>query len=164
VALTLTSPSFNHSGTIPNEFTCDGRNVLPELNWSDAPDGTESFVMICNNTDVPEDCRDKVPDLIWVHFVLFNIPSFVRTLSQGMDQGPRGSICGLNSWGYNNYRGPCPPHPKHHRYFFKLYALDTKIDLKKSAGKKDVLQAMKNHVLSEVTLMGCYLRQQFQAA
>lgn len=162
MALTLTSPAFFHEGEIPAQYTCDGEDLFPGLQWSDIPQGTKTFVLICDDPDVPEALIDKVPDLTWDHLVVFNIPASIQNLPQGRFQCPLDATCGTNSWIRQDYGGPCPPNPKHHRYFFKLYALDIRLNLNSSARKKDVLQAMKGHILGEAILMGRYMRQQFK--
>lgn len=164
MALTLKSSAFKHEGDIPSSYTCDGEDLFPGLEWSDAPEGTKSFVLICDDPDVPETLRDKVPDLTWDHLVIFNIPSSTQEIAQGIFHCPSGAICGTNSWSRNDYGGPCPPNPKHHRYFFTLYALDRDLNLEASAGKKDVLKAMEGHVLGKTTLMGRYLREQIKGS
>jgi len=162
MSLTLSSPVFQHEGEIPREFTCDGEDKSPELNWKGVPEGTESFVLICDDPDVPEDLREHAPDLMWDHWVLFNIPKTCTQIAENEKTGPAGSICGKNSWGRNDWGGPCPPNPQYHRYFFKLYALDSQLNLDASADKKAVQAAMQGHILEETVLMGKYLRDAFK--
>jgi hypothetical protein len=160
MALTLTSSAFQNEGDIPAEYTCDGKDLFPGLQWSDIPDGTQTFVLICSDPDVPEELRSKVPDLVWDHLIMFNIQDSTRSISQGDFRCPAGAVCGKNSWGQQSYGGPCPPDPKYHRYFFTLYALDTTLKLDASAEKSDIIKAIDGHILGKATLMGRYIRQQ----
>ncbi len=162
MALTLTSPTFTQGGDIPKEFTCEGGDQFPGLQWDGAPAGTACFVIICDDPDVPETLRSAVPDLVWDHLVIFNIPTNIKNIKQGAFECPKGGTCGTNSWGREDYGGPCPPNPKAHRYFFTLYALDTTLSLQGSARKKDVLKAIEGHVLDKTVLMGHYLKEEFK--
>jgi len=162
MTLKLTSPSFANQDEIPSKFTCDADDLSPELNWSGAPANTKSFVLICDDPDVPEDNRQYAPDLIWDHWVLFNIPPTTTKLEEGVNKLPAGTIVGLNSWGRNDYGGPCPPNPQHHRYFFKLYALNTMLKLDDKANKKQVIEAIKGHIIEKTELVGKYIKNQFK--
>ncbi|MDY7109994.1 MAG: YbhB/YbcL family Raf kinase inhibitor-like protein [Planctomycetota bacterium] len=150
--LEVTSPSFAHEGPIPMEFTCDGADVSPALSWTAGPDGTAGYALIMDDPDAP---REEP----WVHWVAWNIPepSLVdaiparETLDDGMRQG-------MNTWPKLGYRGPCPPGGTH-RYYFKVYALDTTLDLPSSTDKDALFQAMEGHILAEGVLMGTYQRQ-----
>lgn len=152
MALVLTSPSFGEGGTIPAEFTCDGEDRSPALAWSGAPPKTASFALICDDPDAPAGN--------WVHWVVLNLPPESTGLPEGVpasrDLGG-GGIHGKNSWGRLGYGGPCPPSGTH-RYYFKLYALDTSLDLSANPTKADVVRAMEGHVLAEGQLMGRYKR------
>ena len=141
----LKSPAFDHEGFIPSKYTCQGEDVNPELVIEDVPEGTKSLVLIMDDPDAPMGT--------WDHWVVWNIPPNVTVI--GEDNVPPGAIIGKNSWGKNEYGGPCPPSGVH-RYFFKLYALDTELDLGPSSTKHDVEEAMKGHVLAEAVLMGKY--------
>jgi Raf kinase inhibitor-like YbhB/YbcL family protein len=162
MALTLTSPAFTQGGDIPQECTCDGPETFPGLEWSSAPEGTQSFALICSDPDVPETLRSHVPDLIFNHLILFNIPASIQALPRGPFKCPTGAICAKNSSGDTNYIGPCPPDPKHHRYFFDLYALNSRLELDTSVGRKELLQKMEGHILAKTTLIGRYLKQKFK--
>jgi Raf kinase inhibitor-like YbhB/YbcL family protein len=151
--LKLTSPAFNEGGTIPKEYTCDGMDKSPELNWNGTPEGTRSFSLICDDPDAPAGT--------WVHWVIYGIISRSNNLSDGVPASESvmgGVLQGRNSFGNIGYGGPCPPRGKPHRYFFKLYALDTELSLKSGAGKEELLKAMKGHILEESQLMGKYGR------
>jgi Raf kinase inhibitor-like YbhB/YbcL family protein len=148
----LTSIIIGHEQPIPEYHTCDGEDVSPPLDWNDSPEGTQSFALIMDDPDAPGGT--------WVHWVLFNIPSETRSLRENIAPDAQladGSMHGINSWGRPGYGGPCPPSGTH-RYFFKLYALDTTLDLDDSADKEQVLAAMEGHVLAEAELMGTYSR------
>jgi hypothetical protein len=149
----LTSPAFEHEGTIPAKFSCDGQDIAPALTWVGVPEGTESFVLIVDDPDAPIGT--------WVHWVVYNLPASTTSLPEGASANsvlPAGALEGQNGWKRADYGGPCPPRGEH-RYFFKLYALDTTLDLDPGATRKaDVEKAMKGHVLDEAILMGRYER------
>lgn len=148
----LTSEAFAQGESIPRKYSCDGDDISPPLSWSDPPEGTESFALICDDPDAPVGT--------WVHWVVFNIPAEKRALQENIPAQDRlsdGSLHGRNSWRRRDYGGPCPPRGTH-RYFFKLYALDTMLDLEAGAKKKQVLRAMEGHVLAQAELMGTYSR------
>lgn len=153
--LTLTSSVFEHEGLIPQEYTCDGeRTKNPPLVFSGVPETAISLVIICDDPDVP---RQIKPDGVFDHLVLFNIP--VETA--GLREGELIGVVGVNGRGEEGYSGPCPPtqyEPTEHRYFFRLYALDTMLPLEAGASKEDVLSALANHVIEHATLMGRYAR------
>ncbi len=146
----LTSPAFDHGKPIPRKYTCKGKDISPPLEWKNPPEGTRSFALIVDDPDAPMGT--------WDHWVLYNIPAEKRSLPEGMPTDsklPDGSRNGKNSWHRLGYGGPCPPSGTH-RYFFRLYALDTTLDLPSGAGKKEVLRAMEGHVLAQAELMGTY--------
>ena len=145
----LTSPAFDHQGTIPAVYTCDGDDISPCLRWDDVPPETQSFVLICDDPDAPMGT--------WDHWVLYNLPSGCGGLAEAIQDLPSGTLIGENSWGKCEWGGPCPPDRKH-RYFFKLYALDQALDLKAGATKDVVLKAMAGHILAQAELMGRYAR------
>ncbi len=152
MAFTLSSPAFVAGTQIPVRYTCDGNDESPPLSWRDAPAGVQSFALIMDDPDAPMGT--------WVHWVIFNIPASSIGLPAGVPPQPRlkdGSIQGVNSWRRIGYGGPCPPRGQH-RYFFKLYALDTRLSLGSSATKTDLLQAMQGHILAQTELMGVYRR------
>jgi Raf kinase inhibitor-like YbhB/YbcL family protein len=148
----IQSSAFKEGEKIPSKFTCDGENVSPHLSWSDFPNGTKTFALIVDDPDAPGG--------IFVHWVVYNIPSNVTSLPEGttFQNLPKGANQGTNHFGDNDYGGPCPPSGTH-RYYFKLYALDSEVQLKTGAGKRDLLIAMEGHILAEAQLMGKYERQ-----
>lgn len=152
--LEIKTDAFENGGYIPDRYTCDAQDFSPFLSWSDIPEGTETFALICDDPDAPFK--------VWVHWVLFNIPKEVRELKENITEEELvalGIISGTNDFGRNIYQGPCPPSGKPHRYFFKLYALDTKLSLGKEATKKEVVEAMQGHIISEAKIVGFYQRQ-----
>ena len=144
--LTITSPAFANQTKIPAQYTCNGKNDSPQLNWQGAPAGTKSYVLIMDDPDAPNGT--------WVHWVLFNLPANLNQLALAAEL-PDGAISGKNSWDQTGYGGPCPPNGTH-RYFFKLYALDTILTINSSVTKADVLNAMQNHILANCELVGLY--------
>ena len=149
----LTSTAFNEGATIPKTFTGDGEDRSPPLNWSDVPGKTKSFALICDDPDAPLGT--------WVHWVIFNIPADQHELAEGApSEGTlaSGAKQGKNDFKKIGYGGPAPPKGKPHRYYFKLYALDSMLELNEGASKKDVEQAMKGHILASGQLMGLYGR------
>jgi len=151
--LEVLSPAFKHKSNIPVKYTCDGENISPPIRWSGAPEGTKSFALICDDPDAPMGT--------FVHWVIFNIPADSTELEEalpGVKKLKSTAIQGKNNFGKIGYLGPCPPKGKPHRYFFKLYALDTKLDLKAGIDKKTLLKTMKGHILAKGELMGYYKR------
>jgi len=146
---TLKSPAFQDQGEIPATFTCDAEDVSPPLEWCDVPQGSKSLVLIVDDPDAPMGT--------WVHWVVFNIPPEAGALSQGVSHLPAGALEGINDFRRIGYGGPCPPGGVH-RYYFKLYALDTLLTLRSGAAKAELLKAMQGHVLAEATLMAKYRR------
>lgn len=145
----LHSPVFSEGNSIPTKYTCEGKNVSPPLEFQEVPHNTKSLALIIDDPDVPHTLR---PDGMYDHWVLFNMPPHMRLLDEGAS--PAG-VEGKNTGGKNGYTGPCPP-DREHRYFFKLYALDTLLDLKTGATKKEVERAMTGHILAQTSLMGRY--------
>jgi Raf kinase inhibitor-like YbhB/YbcL family protein len=153
MSLHLTSPVFNEGQPIPTKYTCDGADGSPPLHWSNAPPDTKSFALICDDPDAPMGT--------WVHWVLYNLPATTTGLPDKLPTSetlPDGSKQGLTDFKRTGYGGPCPPPGKEHRYFFKLYALDTELELKPRATKQQLLNAMQGRVLAEASLMGVYQR------
>jgi Raf kinase inhibitor-like YbhB/YbcL family protein len=152
--LAITSPAFAEGDAIPVECTCEGADASPRLEWSGAPNGTKSFALIVDDPDAPDPAK---PKMTWVHWVLYNIPADATALPEAVtpDALPEGTLEGKNDWKRTGYGGPCPPIGRH-RYFFKLYALDSRLSDLNSPTKKDLEQAMKGHILAEVQLMGTY--------
>ncbi|RMF58605.1 MAG: YbhB/YbcL family Raf kinase inhibitor-like protein [Calditrichaeota bacterium] len=150
--LKLTSSAFKEGGMIPMKYTCDGIDISPPLSWDKAPEGTRSFALICDDPDAPAKT--------WVHWVIFNIPGDQTELPENVPpqkQLPFGAIQGTNDFRKIGYGGPCPPGGVH-RYYFKLYALDTLLDLPAGATKEDLLKAMEGHIIAQGQLMGRYQR------
>jgi Raf kinase inhibitor-like YbhB/YbcL family protein len=153
MALNLKSSAFSEGGDIPRKFTCDGPDVSPELTWDEGPSGTQSFCIIMDDPDAPAGT--------WVHWVYYDIPNTSRGLPEGIPkigEVKDGGKHGRNDFGRLGYGGPCPPRGPAHRYFFKLYALNTRLDLQPGARKSDVEKAMKGHILAQTQLMGRYKR------
>jgi Raf kinase inhibitor-like YbhB/YbcL family protein len=153
MTIELSSTAFHEGETIPRQYTADGRDVSPPLRWSDPPQGTQSFALVCDDPDAPRGT--------WVHWVLFNLPTDRRELEEGVPARETlagGARQGKNDSGKIGYGGPAPPRGKPHRYFFKLYALDTTLDLPAGATKAQLLEAMQGHILAEGQLMGRYGR------
>jgi Raf kinase inhibitor-like YbhB/YbcL family protein len=151
MAFELTSPAFAPGQPIPAKYTCDGQDISPPLQWHDAPQGTQSFALIMDDPDAP--AGD------WVHWLLFNLPADLRQLPENAAL-PHGSQEGKNSWGRFEYGGPCPPRGTH-RYFFKLYALNTTLDRAAGNSKAQLLKAMARQTLAQAELMGIYTRQKY---
>jgi hypothetical protein len=152
-ALELKSPAFKDGEYIPDKYTADAEDVSPPLFWKDAPANTKSFVLICDDPDAPVGT--------WVHWVIFNIPGDATRLDEDIPKTPRlpdGTTQGINDFRKLGYGGPSPPPGRPHRYFFKLYALDTLLSLKPEATKKQVLKAMQGHIIDQATLISLYKR------
>ncbi len=145
--LKISSPAFAHQGSIPARYTCDGGDASPPLVVENVPAGARSLALIVDDPDAPAG--------MWVHWVLWNIPASTREIHE--DSVPAGGVQGKNDWGRNRYGGPCPPSGTH-RYFFKLYALDTALNLDAVANKKSLERAMAGHVLARAELVGTYRR------
>jgi Raf kinase inhibitor-like YbhB/YbcL family protein len=152
----LLSPAFTEGERIPEKFTINGEDKSPPLKWDDIPDGVTEFALIMDDPDVP------LP-ITWIHWVIYCIPGTVRELAEAIPRNPdyEGIKQGRNSWLWNNigYRGPAPPSGhKAHRYRFRLYALDKNLTIPAKASKKQVLKAIKGHVIAEAQLVGIYSR------
>ena len=149
----ITSTAFPNGGMIPKKFTCDGPDVSPQLSWKEAPAARQSFALIMDDPDAPA--------RTWVHWVLYNLPTNTGELPDGVEkqeQLANGAMQGRNDFRRIGYGGPCPPSGTTHRYYFKLYALDTKLKLKAGATKPELERAMQGHILGEAELMGRYGR------
>jgi Raf kinase inhibitor-like YbhB/YbcL family protein len=148
----LESIVFTPNQLIPPTYTCDGKDISPPLSWSEPPEGTNSLVLIVDDPDAP--------DRTFVHWVLYNLPPTIRQLPEGLPHQPEltlGGIQGKNDFDRYGYGGPCPPSGTH-RYFFKLYALDTELDLEPGATKAEVIKAMAGRILADAELIGRYSR------
>lgn len=149
----LTSPAFTSGDVIPRRYTCEGEDLSPPLHWSAAPAGTKSFALVADDPDAPVGT--------WVHWVIYDLPHDLRGLPEGVpakDRLPDGTLQGVNDFKRVGYGGPCPPPGKPHRYDFRLYALDGRLNLKPRATKAQLLDACKGHVLAEAQLMGRFGR------
>jgi hypothetical protein len=140
----LKSPEFEHNGTIPKKFTCEGNDISPALSIEGMPEKAQSLALIVDDPDAPMGT--------WIHWVVFDIPPAAE-IKENTIPGKQGS----NDFGRNNYGGPCPPTGTH-RYFFKLYALDAKLNLKEGVSSRDLEKAMEGHVLDKAELIGLYKR------
>jgi Raf kinase inhibitor-like YbhB/YbcL family protein len=138
----ITSPEFDNSASIPARFTCQGEDVSPALNIAGIPEGAQSLALIIDDPDAPGGT--------WVHWVVFDIP-----VGAGIDEGSVPGKQGRNDFGKNDYGGPCPPSGTH-RYFFKVYALDTMLNLNEGISKQELEGAMQEHILAEAELIGVY--------
>ncbi len=149
----LSSPSFTSQGSIPEKYTCEGNDTSPPLAWSGVPPSAKSLALIVDDPDAPD---PSAPKMTWVHWVLYDVPPQTTALAEGASRTPpQGARDGLNDWKKPGYGGPCPPIGRH-RYFFKLYALDTVLpDLGKPT-KADLLKAMQGHVVGSAELVGTY--------
>ncbi len=148
----ISSSAFEDGGMIPAKYTCDGADVSPPLQWDAVPEGTRSIALICDDPDAPMGT--------WVHWVLFNLPSETKKLAENVPADktlPNGAKQGISDFGRIGYGGPCPPGGTH-RYFFKIYALDTQVDLQAGANKRQLLKAMEGHILGQGQLIGKYKR------
>ncbi len=154
MAFELTSPAFKNGEEIPVKYTCQGEDISPPLKWSGVPEGTKSLALIVDDPDAPD---PENPKMVWVHWVLYNIPPDIGQLEEGVgkDDLPPQVDHGLNDWKRTGYGGPCPPIGRH-RYFFKLYALDTLIRGLKRPTKQELERAIRGHVLSKAELIGTY--------
>jgi Raf kinase inhibitor-like YbhB/YbcL family protein len=154
MAISLTSPVFSHQGAIPKNYTCQGKDISPALKWSGLPDGTKSLALIVDDPDAPD---PAAPKRVWVHWVLYNIPASANGMPEAVTATtlPHGTREGTNDWGRVGYGGPCPPIGRH-RYFHKLYALDTELPDLRQPTKVALEKAMEGHVLGKVELIGTY--------
>jgi Raf kinase inhibitor-like YbhB/YbcL family protein len=154
MTLKVTSSAFQQGASIPSKYTCEGQDVSPPLAWSGLPNNTKSVAMIVDDPDAPDPAK---PQRVYVHWVVYNIPPQATTLDENASKSemPSGAVQGMNDWGKAEYGGPCPPIGRH-RYFFKLYALDTALTGLKDATKADLEKAMKGHIVDSGELMGTY--------
>jgi Raf kinase inhibitor-like YbhB/YbcL family protein len=154
MSLTITSIAFTNGGEIPTRYTCQGKDISPPLDWRGVPENARSLVLIIDDPDAPD---PKAPRMTWVHWVLFNLQPDMVGLPEGVspDDLPPGAGQGMNSWNRTGYGGPCPPIGRH-RYFHKLYALDTVLDLPGKPTSKALEDAMQGHVIGQAELVGTY--------
>lgn len=151
---TLTSSAFTSGSAIPQQYTCEGTDLSPPLFWSGMPTGTKSFTLIVDDPDAPD---PAAPRMTWVHWVLYNLPPELRSLPEGAATAalPVGTREGVNDWKRTGYGGPCPPIGRH-RYFHKLYALDTVLPDLGHPTKSQLERAMQGHILAQAELIGTY--------
>lgn len=150
----ITSPAFADGAEIPQVYTCEGRDISPPLSWTGVPPGTRSLVLIVDDPDAPD---PRAPRMTWVHWVVYDLPPGTPGLPEQTTALPQGARSGINDWKREGYGGPCPPIGVH-RYFHKLYALDTVLGERQNATKPVILKAMEGHVLAEAVLMGTYVK------
>ncbi len=150
----IESSAFINSGNIPARFTCDGVGINPDLIFKNVPKEAKSLALIVDDPDIPESVKKSYNIEVWDHWVVFNMPSETKKIDE--NSAPNG-IVGKSTRGENKYAPPCPP-DREHRYFFKLYAIDTTLALDKNSSKKDVLSAINGHILAQAELMGTYQR------
>jgi Raf kinase inhibitor-like YbhB/YbcL family protein len=149
--INISSPAFQEGTSIPSKYTCDGDDVSPPLSWESVPEA-RSFVLICDDPDAPMGT--------WVHWVLYNLPPEELSLDENIPPKKKlenGALQGMNDFRRIGYGGPCPPSGEH-RYFFKLYALDSMLELEAGATKAQVMIALEGHVRAQGHLMGRYRR------
>jgi hypothetical protein len=152
MAIKVISNAFKEGEMIPRQYTCDGKDISPPLTWTGVPQETKSMALICDDPDAPVGT--------WVHWVLFNLPPTSSSLPEGVSSSKSldsGAKHGKNDFIKFGYGGPCPPGGTH-RYYFKLYALDSMLTLDSGISKADLVKAMQGHILAEGQLMGRYKR------
>ncbi len=156
MGFTIKSESFKHNAMIPVKYTCDGQGISPQLEWSGVPSEAQSLALIVSDPDAPD---PAAPKMTWVHWMLYNMPVSAQGLPENVSTAalPPGTIEGVNGWGRPGYGGPCPPIGKH-RYFFKLYALNTVLEDLGQLTKIKLEQAFSGHVLAKTELVGMYQR------
>ena len=154
MAFSITSTAFSQEGEIPMKHTCEGEDLSPALEWADLPEGTKTLALIVDDPDAPD---PAAPRMVWVHWVLYDIPASAAGLPEAVapDGLPAGTRQGLNDWRRTGWGGPCPPIGRH-RYFHKLYALDAELGDLGEPTKDALLAAMEGHVLAEAQLLGTY--------
>jgi Raf kinase inhibitor-like YbhB/YbcL family protein len=150
--MTLSSVAFKDGGPIPAEYTCDGKNISPPLTWTGVPENTQSLALIVDDPDATGG--------VWTHWMVFNLPADTLNLQENFAKSPTAQTAkqGRNDFKQTGYGGPCPPSGKTHRYYFKIFALDTMLNLPPDASRKDIDAAMAKHVLSVGQMMGTYQR------
>jgi Raf kinase inhibitor-like YbhB/YbcL family protein len=156
VALTISSPAFANGAEIPSLYTCDGKDVSPELRFGGVPQGAKSLALVAHDPDAPD---PSAPRMDWVHWVVYNLPPGTTSLPQGVraQDLPAGTLQGLNDWKRTGWGGPCPPIGRH-RYFFRLFALNTMLPDLGSPDRQALQREMQGHLLGSAELMGTYQR------
>jgi Raf kinase inhibitor-like YbhB/YbcL family protein len=154
VTLKVSSSAFEQGGSIPSLYTCEGKDISPPIAWSGLPSNTKSVAMIVDDPDAPDPAK---PQRVYAHWIVYNLPPQTTALAENASKRgmPDGAVQGKNDWGKTEYGGPCPPIGRH-RYFFKLYALDTTLTGLAKATKADLEKAMKGHIVDSGELMGTY--------
>lgn len=157
-ALELTSSAFAAGHAIPQRYTCEGSDQSPPLSWHGVPTGTQSLVLVVEDPDAPD---PHAPKRTWVHWIVYDIPPDAHALAQsaGGAEIPAGARVGLNDWHREDYGGPCPPIGRH-RYFFRLYALDTSLGPLDQPTRAAIAGAMRGHVIATAELLGTYRKRQ----
>lgn len=153
MAMNISSSAFDSGGIIPKQYTCSGPDISPALKWGGTPAGTKSICLIMDDPDAPVGT--------WVHWVLYNLPPDTASLAENVAKAetlPNGALQGTNDFKRVGYGGPCPPPGTPHRYFFKIYALGTKVNLPARATKQQLEAAMKGHILDKAELVGKFGR------
>ena len=149
-AFNLHTGSFTPQASIPILYTCDGKDISPEFDWQNMPDKTESFAFIMHDVDAPGGD--------FYHWVLYNIPKRILSFPEGMKEIPTSVLVGKNSWNVSEYKGPCPPQGKAHRYIFTIYALDADLRLAPGQTAEAIKKAIKSHILGQAQLSATYER------
>ncbi|MCK5660232.1 MAG: YbhB/YbcL family Raf kinase inhibitor-like protein [Methanosarcinales archaeon] len=152
----ISSTAFKNGHNIPSRYTCDGKDISPQISWGELADGVASIALIMDDPDAPSGT--------FVHWVIYNISADIHELPEGIekkDKLPDGTMQGVSDFGRAGigYWGPCPPHGNFHHYYFKVYMLDTMLDLAPQASKKQLEETMKGHILAKGEIMGMYGRQ-----
>ena len=150
----ITSSAFQPSASIPAKYTCEGSDTSPPLEWTDVPPGAKSLALIVDDPDAPDPAK---PQRVYVHWVVYNIPPRVTKLDENAAIAgvPSGAMKGTNDWKKQTYGGPCPPIGRH-RYFFKLYALDSQLSGLNNPTKADLERAMQGHIIGQTEIVGTY--------
>lgn len=150
----ITSSQFQANGSIPSKYTCEGSDTSPPLEWTDVPSAAKSLALIVDDPDAPDPAK---PQRTYVHWVVYNIPPSVTKLDENAAKSglPNGAVQGSNDWKKQTYGGPCPPIGRH-RYFFKLYALDTQLSELNNPAKADLEKAMQGHIIGQTEIVGTY--------
>ena len=156
MTMILRSSAFTQGDEIPAKHTCVGEDISPPLSWQDLPEGTQSLALIVDDPDAPD---PQAPKMTWVHWVAYNIPADATELAEGASKThlPPGAQEGLNDWNKTGFNGPCPPIGRH-RYFHKLYALDTRLEKIEQTNKLQLEAAMQGHILGTAELMGTFAK------
>ncbi len=152
MTFSITSPNFTGGGSIPSRYTCEGKDVSPALIFTGVPAGVKSLALIVDDPDAPD---PAAPKMTWVHWVLYNLPPGTKNLEENIRTLPIGTMEGTNNWHRTGYGGPCPPIGRH-RYFFKLYALDTALPDLYEPTVAALEEAMHGHVLARTEMIGMY--------